>query len=76
MPEIGLFSVHVDDVALTICDYALSIEGSVLQNRTDLSVLENIQLLPISSHSYSDDRFLSCCVTQIWSKVSSQITNA
>lgn len=58
MYEIGLFFIHADNVAFTICDYALSIQGSASQNTTDLSVLKSIQLLSISSHSSNDNRFL------------------
>ena len=76
MHEIGGFLVHVGNMAFIIRTYALPIQGSELQNRADLSVLENVQSLSISSLPYSDDRGLSCCVARSYSKVSSRITNA
>jgi len=76
MPQIGLFFVHVDNVVFAIRDYALSIQGSALQNTANLSILGNAQLLSIFLHFHSNNKFLSCCVTRSYSKVSSRIMNA
>ncbi len=50
MPQIGLFFVHVDNVLFAIRDYALSIQGSALQNTANLSILGNAQLLSLFLH--------------------------
>jgi len=65
MPKIGLFLLHVDDVAFIIRDYASSISGNVLRDTTDFPFLGNVQLLSILGSSYNDNKFLSCCVIKL-----------